>query len=98
MKLQTETPLELLIATHYQDVFTRSRWDRPRVRRLCDLLQISERELSRFLRLSPGTLIKYGEVNRYPGVIELLLELIERHYNRLIYGVKPVKPLFPDLT
>lgn len=93
-----ETPLECLIVAHYQDVFHKNPWDRPRVRRLCDLLQISERELARFLRIAPASMVRFGDSNRYPPVVELLLELVERHFHRLIYGDNHAKPLFPDLT
>lgn len=96
--MRVESPLELLFVTHYKDVFAQSRWDRARVRRLCDLLQISERELARFIRVIPSNFSKCGELNKYPQTIELHLETIERCYNKTIYGIDAAKPLFPAIT
>lgn len=43
-------------------------------------------------------MVRFGDSNRYPPMVELMLEMVERHYYRVIYGNNHSEPLFPDLT
>jgi hypothetical protein len=91
-----ESALEIEFVVHYRELDNASGpWEALRVRQLCNLLNLTQRELARLLRIPPGMLDRYVETGKFPGCIKLMLELIERSAMRTYLGKTYSRPLLP---
>lgn len=93
-----ESALELEFKIHHAEVDLHSgKWTGIRIRRLCNLLKLTQDEFARFVRIPPHQLRKWIEDNKWPGCIKLLLNLIERSAHASYLGASYTKnPLFPS--
>ncbi len=92
-----ESSLELEFKVHYKEVDTQSgKWTGIRIRRLCNLLKLTQEEFARFLRLPPHQLASWITSEKWPGCIKLLLDLTERSAFQSYLGKSYTSPLFPN--
>lgn len=92
-----ESALSLEFKVHYKEVDDRSgKWNGMRVRRLCNLLKLTQEEFAYFLRLRPHYLKQCIDSGKFPGCIKLLLDLTERSSHQTYLGKAFRYPLFPN--
>lgn len=91
------TALEIEFSVHYREMDQESgRWNGLRIRRLCNLLRLTQEEFARLIRLKPHQLREWIDGERWPGCVLLILELIERSAHQTYLGKVHSKPLFPN--
>lgn len=93
-----ETSLELEFRVHYKELDLNSgHWTGVRIRRLCNVMKLTQNELARFIRIPPHQLKSWITTEKWPGCIKLILDLVERSAHASYLGSsKTVKPLFPQ--
>jgi hypothetical protein len=92
------TPLQLIIRTHYQMVDAESGvWDKTRVRKLCDMLSITQDELASLLRIQPYRFEIVLTTRKVPGCVKLLLDIFERSAFSKYLGQTYETSLFPNI-
>lgn len=91
-----ESALELEFKVHYKMVDAKSgKWTGLRIRRLCNILKLTQPELARMLRLNPFQLKQLIETEKWPGCVKLLLDLVEHSAHRSYLGKTYTYSLFP---
>lgn len=90
------TALELEFSVHYRIMDSESGpWTGYRIRKLCKLLQMTEPEFARYIRVSPGALKNWCYREKFPACIRLLLDIVERSAHETYIGTHHSKTCFP---
>lgn len=91
-----QSSLELEFKVHYKEVDMQSgKWTGIRIRRLCNMLKLTQEEFSALLRIKPYQLKTWIDDGKWPGCIKLLLDLTERSAFQSYLGKVYTSPLFP---
>lgn len=92
-----ESALALEFKVHYKEVdISSGKWTGIRIRRLCNLLKLTQEEFSYFIRLRPAQVQAYIDAGRWPACVRLLLDLVERSSFQTYLGKCYTSPLFPN--
>jgi len=63
-------------------------WNRSRVNQLCQLLQITDKELVAYLDWEQYAFRRAYTTNTFPGPVCIVLELMEAHAKKIMLGEK----------